>query len=98
LANREFEAWFLAAKESLRGVRGIHDRALPPPAPDDVANAKGLLSSNMEGRRYLEVDDQSALADAMDLQAAERRSPSFGKLLRDLRVLLDALGRSPRVT
>ncbi len=34
LAKREFEAWFLAAVESLRGQYGLPNDLEPPPAPE----------------------------------------------------------------
>jgi len=94
LANREFEAWFLGAKESLRGVRGIDQHAVAPPSPETIRDAKGTLSRNMVGRRYLETDDQAAFASQLDLNLAEQRSPSFAKLCRDVDLLVTAIRRS----
>lgn len=52
LAVREFECWLLAAKESLRGYRGIREDARAPQHPDTVRDGKGRLSRNMQsGRR-----------------------------------------------
>jgi len=87
LANREFEAWFLGAKESLRGVRGIREDAQVPPKPESIRGAKERLSGNMAGSRYLEVDDQPALVAMMDLGSARQRCPSFDKLVRELSAL-----------
>ncbi len=92
LAKREFEAWFLGAKESLRGLRGIRRDAVGPPAPEEVRDAKGALSENMEDRRYLAVDDQPAFASQLDLSLAQRRCPSFNKLVRDVANLVSAMG------
>jgi len=98
LANREFEAWFLGAKESLRGVRGIRQDATAPRDPEAIRGAKERLSGNMLGRRYLGVDDQPALAAALDLDLAARRCPSFAKLLRDVKGLLSDLMAADRPT
>jgi hypothetical protein len=87
LAKREFEAWFLAAKESLRGFRGISADACAPQNAEDIRGAKELLSQNMIGRRYIEVDDQPAFVDRMELDLASKRCQSFEKLVRDLRAL-----------
>jgi Domain of unknown function (DUF4276) len=85
----ETESWILAAIESLRGHRGIRHDALPPPDPESVRDAKGALSSRMEGTRgYVATDDQPALLGTMDLALAEERSPSFAKLRRDLVALI----------
>lgn len=93
LANRELEAWFLGAKESLRGQRGIRMDAVPPASPEAIRGAKEALSRNMVGQRYLEVDDQPALAAAMDLEAARRRCASFDKLMREVARLVAELPR-----
>jgi len=69
LANREFEAWFLAALESLRGERGIPDSAVPPENPESVRDAKGALRLQMGGK-YSERVDQPALAANLDFQQA----------------------------
>jgi hypothetical protein len=77
LAVKEFECWFLGAKESLRGRRGIRPDAVAPPEPENIRGAKGRLTANMMDCRYMEVDDQAALADAFDLDEAATRCPSF---------------------
>jgi hypothetical protein len=91
LANRELEAWFLGAKASLRGVRGIRPDAVALPSPETIRDAKGELSQNMAGKRYLEVDDQPALAAEMDLAEAERTCPSFARFVREVRRLAAAI-------
>ncbi len=88
LANRELEAWLLASKESLRGKRGIRQDAVAPQAPETIRGAKERLSKNMQDRRYIETDDQVALVANMDISLAARRSPSFARLLREVRRLL----------
>ena len=91
LAHREFEAWFLAAAESLRGHRELPADLVEPPDPKAVADAKGWLRERMPpGRRYRETTDQPALADIFDLQAA-RRAGSFDKCYREVERLVYAL-------
>jgi len=92
LANREFEGWFLGAKESLRGVRGIREDAAAPVDPEAIRGAKERISGNMVGSRYLEVDDQPALAARMNLEMAKQRCPSFERLLRNVEFLVSRLG------
>jgi len=92
LANKEFEAWYLGAKESLRGLRGIRNSAVAPSAPEEVRDAKRALSENMEEGRYLEVDDQPALASQVDISLARQRCPSFDKLVREVSNLTSAMG------
>lgn len=85
LAKSEFEAWFLGALESLRGVRGLPSDAAAPESPEDIRGAKECLERLMTtGRTYVEVDDQPALAEQFDLEMARRRCPSFDKLVRDV--------------
>ena len=91
LAVREFEAWFLAAKESLRGTRGIVQHAAAPPAPENIRGAKEALSKNMQDRNYLEIDDQPALTSVFDLETASTRCPSFQRLVSELDRLLTRL-------
>ena len=47
MAQREYEAWFLAAIESLCGQRGIVSDALYPQDPEQVRGAKGVVSRFM---------------------------------------------------
>ena len=73
LAHREYEAWFLAAIESLRGARGIRDDAVSHPRPESPRDAKGWIQQCMRGNRcYMETSDQAPLSDRFDLAAAHR--------------------------
>jgi Domain of unknown function (DUF4276) len=84
LAKREFEAWFLAAAESLRGKRGLNPGLNAPDDPESIRGAKEWLTAHMEpGRRYVETLDQAALAAVFDLERA-RRASSFDKLYREV--------------
>jgi hypothetical protein len=88
LAKREFEAWFLAAAESLSGLRGLPSDLVCPNAPEEVRGAKEWLASRMvPGRGYSEASDQPALTAALDLNAA-RRADSFDKFYREVVRLL----------
>lgn len=91
LAKREFEAWFLAAAESVAGHRGLRADLAPPADPESVRAAKEWLTSNMtRGSRYREVLDQPALSAVFDLAAA-RRCDSFDKCYRDVWRLFEEL-------
>ena len=87
LASRELESWFLGAKESLRGVRGIRGDATAPEDPEGIRGAKERLSQNMMPGRYIEVDDQPALAARMDPEEAARLCPSFARFRSALHAL-----------
>ena len=91
LAMREFEGWFLGAKESLRGIRGIRLDATAPQNPESIRGAKERLTKNMQGQRYMGVDDQPALAAQMDLELAKDRCPSFEKFLRGVNFLISEM-------
>ncbi len=91
IAKREFESWFLAAAESLRGQRGLATGLDPPPDPEAIRGAKEWLTTRMEsGRSYVETLDQPALAACFDLDKA-RRADSFDKFCRDIVHLISAL-------
>lgn len=84
LAKFEYEAWFLAAAESIRGRRGLAADLEPPADPEGVRGAKEWLRDRMEGSRtYSETLDQVALTAVMDLESA-RRADSFDKCYREV--------------
>lgn len=89
LANREFEAWFLASAVSLRGRRGLPDDLEPPENPEGIRNAKGWLQEKKTDRSsYSPTVDQPALVSSMDLGEARQGADSFDKLWRDLEAML----------
>ena len=94
LAKHEFEAWFLAAAESLRGQRGLKDNIDSPNDPEAIRDAKGWLSKRMEdSRTYRETRDQPALAALFDMEQA-RQTDSFDKCYRDIVRLLEVLQKA----
>jgi hypothetical protein len=89
LAVCEFEAWFLAAAESLRGVRGLAADLERPANPEAIRDAKGWIKrSRTDGLSYSETTDQAALTAMFDLDLATQRSSSFRKLRRDVQRLM----------
>ena len=96
MARREYEAWFLAAIESLRGQRGIHPEAAYPQDPEQDGGAKRAVSLFMPpNARYSETADQPAFLARLDLGTAYRRASSFRKLVKELCRLLTELGQEP---
>ncbi len=94
IAKCEFEAWFLAAAESLRGQRGLKDNIDSPNDPEAIRDAKGWLSKRMEdSRTYHETRDQPALAALFDIEQA-RQADSFDKCYRDIVWLLEELKKA----
>lgn len=91
LAKHEFEAWFLAAAESLRGRRGLKNDINSPNNPETIRGAKEWLRQQMKsGRTYRETRDQPALAALFDMEQA-RQADSFDKCYRDIVRLLEEL-------
>jgi hypothetical protein len=94
LAKREFESWFLAAAESLRGQRGLPDDFTGPPDPEAIRGAKEWLADRMpRGQGYSESSDQPALTAVFDINAA-RRVDSFDKCHREVARLLNLVRRT----
>lgn len=87
LAKREYEAWFLAATESLAGRRGLPADLASPPDPEAIRDAKGWLADRMGGGSYSETTDQPALTAQFDMNAAGT-SDSFDKCRREILKLL----------
>jgi hypothetical protein len=95
LAKREYESWFLAAAESLRGHRGLADDLTAPAKPESIRGAKEWLSARRaSGVKYREVLDQPALTAVFDLSAA-RRADLFDKCFREVERLLNDLRKGP---
>jgi hypothetical protein len=97
LAKHEYESWFLAAAQSLRGLRGLKDNIQSPENPETVRDAKGWLSRQMENHSYRETLDQPKLTARFDFDEA-RRADSFDKCYRDIVFLLDELRKSIKMT
>ena len=94
IAHREYEAWFLASLQSLRGVRGIRLDASAHPNPEAPRGAKEALEARMApGLGYLERTDQPALSAVFSLAEAYRSSRSFRKLTASVRSLIHGMGR-----
>lgn len=91
-AKQEFEAWFLAAAESIGGQRGLPATMQPPADPEAISDAKGWLRGHMpKNRKYSEPRDQPALSAVFDLDQARSRSDSFDKCYREVERLLNVL-------
>jgi hypothetical protein len=94
IAYREFETWFLAALESLRGSYGIRADAIAPANPESKRDAKGALEEFMPAARaYSETGDQPAMSQVFDMALAHRRNRSFRKLVKAVGGVLMQLGQ-----
>lgn len=93
MAHREYEAWFLAAIESLHGARGIRHDATSHPDPEAPRGASEELKRRMNsGRRYVKTTDQPALTAAFDMAEAHRRCRSFRRMVRVFGLMAADLG------
>jgi len=81
LAHREYETWFLAAAESLRG-HGLPDGAHPPLNPESIRGAKEWLGKAM-GVTYDPILHQAPFTAHFDLHQACSVS-SFHRLVTKL--------------
>jgi Domain of unknown function (DUF4276) len=89
LAYREYETWFLAALDSLRGKCGIASDAVAPIDPEAKRDAKGELEAFMpHGASYAPTIHQQRLSAAFDLALAHQRNRSFRKLTKAVGELL----------
>jgi len=89
VARSEYESWFLASANSLRGRNAVRQDADPPPNPESIRGAKGYLERELflPGTKYSETVDQVSLTAVMSFNEA-RVCPSFDKLYRDMALLL----------
>jgi len=98
MANREYEAWFLASIEALRGKAAILPDATSHPNPEAPRDAKGELELRMpRGASYSPTVDQAALTAQLNLEIAYRRCRSFRKLVSAFGALAAAAGVAPAV-
>jgi hypothetical protein len=96
MAYREYEAWFLASIESLRGIRGIREDAVSHPHPEQPRDAKGQIEVRMEpNESYQETADQPALSAIFELRDAYERCRSFRHLVKAFGELATAGGAAP---
>jgi hypothetical protein len=94
IAYREYETWFLASMESLRGRWGIADDAAAPDNPEAKRDAKGALEEFLPSRRgYSPTIDQADMSAVFDMALAHRRNRSFRKLVKTVGDLLNQVGQ-----
>ena len=81
LAKCEYEAWFLAAAESV--VAGA------PEAPADPEAIRGAKEWIRKHQPYRPTVDQAPMTARFDMAQARRTAPSFGKMWRAVQALLE---------
>ena len=80
LANREYEAWFIASASALSGKRGFTFGGEPSIDAEQPRDAKKWMADRMPNRGYHETTDQPAFSAHLDLEQAFGGSRSFRKL------------------
>jgi len=84
VANLEYETWFAACPESLSKYITLKPNEPVPVDPEAQRCGKKWVGQRFKGVKYSATQDQPAMTEAMDLEVARQRSPSFDKLRRDL--------------
>ncbi|MEU3407019.1 DUF4276 family protein [Streptomyces sp. NPDC006670] len=87
IARHEYEAWFLASVESLRGHPSVRDDATAPGNPEGSRNAKKQLELLMT-ESYKETLHQAKFSALIDLSAAADRSRSFRRMMHAVEKLI----------
>lgn len=95
MATREYEAWFLASIESLRGQRNLTIDSAAHPNPESPRDAKKELELRMlPGASYSPTIDQAPLTARFDMQAAHLQCRSFRKMVSAFGHLVTGMGMS----
>lgn len=81
LAKFEYEAWFLAASESV--VFGA------PSAPSDPEAVRGAKEWIRQHQPYRPTVDQAPMTANFDMEEARRKAPSFDKMWRAVQALIE---------
>jgi hypothetical protein len=79
LAHREYETWFLAAAESLRGCGGLSANLSLPANPEQIRGAKEWLGRHM-AQSCDPIIHQAAFTARFDLSQA-KTVPSFARFI-----------------
>lgn len=88
LAYREFETWFIAAAESLRGHFGLAADLSAPTNPESLRDAKGWLGARMSSR-YDPIIHQHKFTKVFDIEQA-RTIHSFNRFCKRLSKLIQS--------
>ena len=83
MARREYEAWFIAAAESLTRHLSLRPGDGAASAEPERHGEK-WISDRFRGVSYQKTVDQAKLTAAMDLELCRARSRSFAKLCREI--------------
>jgi hypothetical protein len=98
-ATREYEAWFLASLETIKGSAEISESASFNGDVEMLRGVKEWLGKQMpSGRAYKETLHQASLTQRIDLELAHANSRSFRWLCHAVEQLVDAIDQGIVVT
>jgi len=86
IAWREYEAWLLAAVDSLHAHAAVRDDARAPANPEASRGAKGRLEGLML-ESYKETLHQAKFSALIDLKMAKDNSRSFCRMVHAVEIL-----------
>ncbi len=91
VANREYEAWFLASLETVRGSENIPADSVFSGDIEGKSDVKGWLTKQMpKGKAYKENTHQVLMTQKIDVTTAHQNSRSFRRLVHAVELLVDA--------
>lgn len=88
IAVREYEAWFLAAVESLRPLRSVADDATYAGNPETPRDAKGALEECMT-ESYSSIRHQPSFNARLDIVGAAAKAPSLQRFVDAVGQIID---------
>jgi hypothetical protein len=98
-ATREYEAWFLASLETIRGNSGIPESASFSGNAETLREVKEWLTQQMpQGQAYKPTLHQASLTQRMDLELAHANSRSFQRLCHAVEQLVDVIDQGTVAT
>jgi hypothetical protein len=89
LPNVEFETWFVAGADSLRGFNGFPEDLVKPTEPEKKKLGKKWVKRNL-AEKYIETRDQPRFVSKLDIAECYAASRSFKKLVDELQKRLPA--------
>ena len=94
-AHREYESWFLASLDTIKGKHNIPETAVLASSAEAIADPKKWLSDHMpHGMVYKETTHQASFTASIDLELAFQNSRSFQRLCHALEQLVDAMDQA----
>lgn len=92
-AVREYEAWFLASLDSIRGSGQFNQEIHYDGNPEALGGVKEWFTQQMPpGRAYKETIDQASITSLIDISLARDNSRSFRRLCHAIEELQSAMG------